>query len=138
MPLFFKGPPPLLLTPAKGTRVRVGYHKRGPWFDAVVLESRGRIIKLQLDEAGVGYYVRSPKGWLDQELRAVIVAGPEHGEARATPASTPPAAEWKQPTTSNDGRARRRAPTSAGRRKLSRREAKEVTRAMATLSRHQR
>lgn len=57
--------------------MRVGYSKRGPWFDGEVLEARGKVMKVRLDEAGVAYYVRLAKGWVDQQLQAVIVAAPD-------------------------------------------------------------
>ena len=78
MGLFAKGPPPLPSPPRKGARVRVGYHKRGPWWHGSVVESLGKVTKVAFDQGGVTYFVRMKAHWLDQELRQVIVAAPEH------------------------------------------------------------
>ncbi len=118
MGLFSKGPPSLTATPPKGAAVTVGYHRKGPWFDGTVVESRGKVIKLQLDEAGVGFYIRTPKGWLDQELRKVTVA----------------AAETTRTATPNGPRARKKKVAAS--KQLSSKQRGEVTRALAALSRH--
>lgn len=137
--LFRRGPPPLPRPPAKGARVRVAYNKRGPWFGGEVLESQGKVIKVRLDEAGVVYYVRQPKRWIDQELRHVLVAAPEepipNGRASRSHACCSSCAHGKACSSSCSSKRKGKGDRA---RTLTRKERAEVTRAQQLLARSMR